>query len=44
MTGRKDKDLKRLSKYIPGPADYAVNYVATLKREPRITIGNAKQS
>lgn len=41
MTGR-DKESKRLSKHIPGPADYAVNYIVTLKREPRITIGNAK--
>lgn len=38
MTGR-DKESKLFGSNVPGPADYAVNYLATLKREPRVTIG-----
>jgi hypothetical protein len=41
MTGR-DNDQKLSKSNHPGPTDYNVNYLVTLKKEPRVMIGNAK--
>jgi hypothetical protein len=41
MTGR-ENDHKLSQSRQPGPTDYNVNFLATMKNEPRIMIGNAK--